>query len=117
MGAGGEHVAQDGAAAARSTPRLPKGLSFAAPALPAAAWPSHDPPDATRSLPIPTRDVVSGRLLHQVGPSATKAIRTRRPAPPTCSGEEAGTRTAGFTLLEVLFALALATILAGAGAV
>src|SRR5438477_502894 len=34
---------------------LPRGL------LPAAARPSHDPPNATRSLPIPTRYGVSGR--------------------------------------------------------
>src|SRR5207249_3604873 len=42
--------------------RLPRVFTFAAPALPAAARPSHDPPNATRSLPFRPETRVSGRL-------------------------------------------------------
>src|SRR5439155_20108655 len=54
----------------------PKGLEFAAPASPAAARRSPDPPNGTRSLPFPTRDTVSGR------PDRSRVVSERGEDPP-----------------------------------
>src|SRR5439155_25133425 len=56
-----ECVAEDDVSAARRTRTAQGSTVFAAPASPAAARRSPDPPNATLSLPFPTRDKVSGR--------------------------------------------------------
>src|SRR5207247_8727982 len=62
--------------------RLPKAFSFAAPASPAAARPSHDPPNATRSLPFRPETRVSGRLpadqRHPAGPVHVEPLHGRQ---------------------------------------
>src|SRR5439155_14889879 len=57
-----EHVTRRRRIITARASRLPRASTFAAPALPAAAWPSHDPPNATRSLPFRPETRVSGRL-------------------------------------------------------
>ena len=55
----------DGASAARASgvPQGPGRAQLCRAGFAGRAWRSRDPPNATRSLPLPTRDGVSGRLL------------------------------------------------------
>ena len=88
---------RSGARGARSSPapsravcRGRRARQAAAPASPAAAWRSHVPLTATRSLPIPTRDGVSGRL-----PKGPVAAPPSLRGSPAAVGRPSASRPAG----------------------